>query len=352
MPKLPQPGKVPRTCGGARSGEEGFILIAVLFLVALLLIGLAVAAPRMARSIQRDKELELVHRGEQYRRAIQLYYRKFGAYPTSIDQLLNTNNIRFLRKRYTDPITGKDDWRLIHLGQAKVPPLGFFGEPLAAIPAASNIGTPVSGATGATAGGTSAFGQSSFGSPASASPFGSVTPNTPDQNSDSDSSDSDSAGDSASNNPSVTITGAGPAPAAPSPTSASPGAAGTTSATSPFGPTSATSPTLGAGPIVGVGIPSTKASLLAYKKQTHYNKWEFVYNPIADQMRQAAGMLGAGQGSVNGTSSGTNSTSPFGSNSSSTFGGNSSTFGSGSSSFNSSTDNNSGTTPPTSNPQQ
>lgn len=337
---------------GARSGEDGYILLAVLFLVALLLIGLAVAAPRMAKSIQRDRELELVHRGEQYQRAIQLYYRKFGAYPTSIDQLLNTNNIRFLRKRYTDPITGKDDWRLIHLGQAKVPPLGFFGEPLAAIPAASNIGTPVNAATGTTAGGTSAFGQSTFGSPAPASPFGSVTPDTPDQNSDSSDSGTDSGttGDNAANNPSVTITGPNPAPAAPSPAPASPGAAGTPSATSPFGATSATSPTLGAGPIVGVGIPSTKASLLAYKKQTHYNKWEFVYNPIADQMRQAAGMLGAGQG-ANGSSSGTNSNSPFSnsnSNSSSTFGSSNSPFSSGTSSSTGSTT----ASPPGSTPQQ
>lgn len=347
MPTLQQSAHTP---SGSSNGEEGFILIAVLFLVALLLIGLAVAAPRMARSIQRDKEIELVHRGEQYRRAIQLYYRKFGTYPTSIDQLLNTNNIRFLRKRYTDPITGKDDWRLIHLGQAKVPPLGFFGEPLAAIPAAAPIGTSVSGATGMTAGGTSAFGQSSFGqssfgSPASASPFGSTAPG---QNFGI--SDSGTASDSAANNPSATDAGGSPASSS---APASPGAAGT-SAASPFGATSATSPTLGAGPIVGVGIPSTKASLLDYKKQTHYNKWEFVYNPIEDQMKQAAGMLGAGQG-VNGASGGTNSNSPFSNSSSSTFGGASSTFGSSNSPFGSGNGSSAGTapaSPPASSPQQ
>ncbi len=98
--------------------------------MALILISLAVAAPRIAKSIQRDKELELIHRGEQYKRAIKLYYRKFGSYPSSIDQLMNTNNIRFLRKRYTDPMTGKEDWKMIHFGQAHVKTVGLFGQPI------------------------------------------------------------------------------------------------------------------------------------------------------------------------------------------------------------------------------
>jgi type II secretory pathway pseudopilin PulG len=323
-------------------GEDGYILITVLFLVALVLIGLAVAAPRMAQSIQRDKEIELVHRGEQYKRAIKLYYRKFGAYPTSIDQLLNTNKIRFLRKRYTDPITGKDDWRLIHLGQAKVPPMGFFGQPLAGIPGAANVGTPVNGATGAAAGGTSPF-----GGPSTSSPFGSVTVNTPEATSYSDGSDSGTMGGDASSHPSVTITGAASAPMTP--TSAGVGVAGASSpGSSSIG--GASSPLGGVGPIVGVGIPSTKASLLDYKKQTHYNQWEFVYNPIEDQMRQA-GMMGAGTGNVSGTNgtSGTTSTSPFGNSNT-----NSSPFGSSPSPFGSSPGSSTGGTnsPMGSNPQQ
>lgn len=330
----------PRQLDGTRNshGEEGYILIAVLFLVALVLIGLAVAAPRMAQSIQRDKEIELVHRGEQYKRAIKLYYRKFGTYPTSTDQLLNTNNIRFLRKRYTDPITGKDDWRLIHLGQAKVPPMGFFGQPLSGIPGAANIGTPVNASIGEAVSAASPFGTS----PA-ASPFGSVTVNTPEATSYSDGSDSGATGEDASSHPSVTITGSAPSPPGLTSAPGSPGAPGSTS--SGFG--SPTSPIGSVGPIVGVGIPSTKASLLDYKKQTHYNQWEFVYNPIEDQMQQA-GMMGAGNGSVNGTSN-TTTTSPFGSGTtnSSPFSNSSSLFGSGSSNSTGTT-----TSPMGSNPQQ
>ena len=55
-----------------------------------------------------SREVEAVHRGNQYVRAIRLYYRKFGHYPGSIEQLEKTNNIRFLRQRYVDPMTGKD----------------------------------------------------------------------------------------------------------------------------------------------------------------------------------------------------------------------------------------------------
>ena len=54
------------------------------------------------------------------------------AYPPSIDALVQTNNIRFLRKKYVDPMTGKDDWKPILFGQNKAPTaMGFFGQPLA-----------------------------------------------------------------------------------------------------------------------------------------------------------------------------------------------------------------------------
>jgi type II secretory pathway pseudopilin PulG len=110
--------------------ESGFVLLAVIFLTVILIVSLAIAAPKIARSIQRDKELETIHRGEQYKRAIKLYYQKFGSYPTSIDQLVETNQMRFLRKKYKDPLTGKDDWKPVLFGQAHVRPLGFFGQPL------------------------------------------------------------------------------------------------------------------------------------------------------------------------------------------------------------------------------
>ena len=48
-------------------------------------------------------------------RAIQLFYRKYQLYPQTLDDLETTRNIRFLRRRYLDPLTGKE-FRLLHVG--------------------------------------------------------------------------------------------------------------------------------------------------------------------------------------------------------------------------------------------
>jgi type II secretory pathway pseudopilin PulG len=286
--------------------EEGFILLMVLFLAVLLIIALAVAAPRVAISIQRDKEIELVHRGEQYKRAIKLYYKRFGAYPTSIDQLLNTNNVRFLRKRYKDPITGKDDWRLIYLGQAKVPLFGFFGEPLTGLGGATNIGTPVSATSEGATTGTSGFGSSAFGSSGGSSAFGSSsgTGSSGFGSSNLGSSGFSSSGEDSSTTGASTAStdGSSSTDSGSGTNSTLSGTATSGTGTSAFGSSgSGSNSPISGGPIVGVGIPSTKASLIDYKKQKHYNQWEFVYNPMEDQMMAAAG-LASGVTTQNGTS--------------------------------------------------
>ncbi len=99
-----------------RSSESGFALLLIFAMAAALALMLYVAMPRVAFEAQRDKEQLLIERGEQYQRAIQLYFRKFKQYPASIEQLESTNNMRFLRRRYADPMTGKAEWRLIHVG--------------------------------------------------------------------------------------------------------------------------------------------------------------------------------------------------------------------------------------------
>ena len=69
--------------------------------------------------MKRDREEEMIHRGVQYSRAIRRYVKKTGRYPTRLEELENTNNIRFLRKRYKDPITGKD-FKLLHVGEVQL----------------------------------------------------------------------------------------------------------------------------------------------------------------------------------------------------------------------------------------
>jgi type II secretory pathway pseudopilin PulG len=103
-----------------RKGESGFALLLVFAMAATVALLLYMEIPRVAFEAQRNREQMLIERGEQYKRAIQLYFRKLKTYPPSIDALENTNNIRFLRRRYPDPLTGKDEWRLIHIGPGGV----------------------------------------------------------------------------------------------------------------------------------------------------------------------------------------------------------------------------------------
>ena len=70
-------------------------------------------------------------------------------------------NVRFLRKKYVDPTTGKDEWKPIHFGQNKAPTaMGFFGQPLAG----SSIAGVGPGAGGGIPGAQSIGGGSGFGS--------------------------------------------------------------------------------------------------------------------------------------------------------------------------------------------
>lgn len=103
-----------------RCGESGFAVLLVFAMAATIALMLYMELPRVAFEAQREREALLIDRGEAYKRAIQLYFRKFKTYPQSIDALESTNGIRFLRRRYPDPLTGKDDWRLIHIGPGGV----------------------------------------------------------------------------------------------------------------------------------------------------------------------------------------------------------------------------------------
>src|ERR1700737_3459888 len=120
-----------RGMGHERRDEERFALIGWVVAIFLVLLLLSIAAPKVAMQMRREREVEAVHRANQYTRAIRMYYRRNGNhYPGSIEQLEKTNKIRFLREKYVDPMTGKADWRLIHFGEAKTKLHGLFGEPL------------------------------------------------------------------------------------------------------------------------------------------------------------------------------------------------------------------------------
>src|SRR5260221_12466088 len=97
----------------AKSGQRGYMLLALMLFLTLMLIAMAVEAPRIAQQIKRGKEEELVHRGKDYATAIKRFVHKNGGrYPRSVQQLENKNHVRFLRQKYTDPNTGEADWKM------------------------------------------------------------------------------------------------------------------------------------------------------------------------------------------------------------------------------------------------
>ena len=114
-----RPTTIAAILTAARRSEHGYILLMLMLFIALLAIAAGAVAPTIAFRVKRDREEEMIHRGVQYSRAIRRYVKKTGRYPARLEELENTNNIRFLRKRYKDPVTGKD-FKLLHVGEVQL----------------------------------------------------------------------------------------------------------------------------------------------------------------------------------------------------------------------------------------
>ena len=96
------------------AGWSVFALLVVFLFAAAVAFTLYQQLPRAAFESARDKEQLLMDRGNQYKRAIQVFYLVNKRYPARIEELEKTNEKRYLRRRYKDPMTGKDEWRLVH----------------------------------------------------------------------------------------------------------------------------------------------------------------------------------------------------------------------------------------------
>lgn len=263
--------------------DAGFTLVALIVTIFLVLLALSVAAPKMAMQLKRDRELETQHRANEYTRAIRLYYRKFQNYPTSLEQLEKTNNQRFLRQRYKDPLTGEANWRLIHFGENKTTVKGFFGADLPGL--APGLGS----AAGMSAGGGSTLGSAAGLAGGSSSSFGSST---------GFSGASPSSGFGSSSSP---ASPAGGAPGSSAGTGTG-GSSGTGSGSSSSG--------LGTsvGPIIGVGTAKSGSAILDVNQQTSYQDWEFLYDPRIEQLYANVSIFGGGI-ATGGSSSGLGSAS-------------------------------------------
>lgn len=90
----------------ARLDDGGFIMVALLVAMAAAAVWMSAALPAWSQQAQREREAELVFRGEAIARAIYLYRQENNqALPPSLDTLVSR---RYLRKKYLDPMTGKD----------------------------------------------------------------------------------------------------------------------------------------------------------------------------------------------------------------------------------------------------
>ena len=88
-------------------------MAALLVMMAVMAIAMTTALPVWHTLTQREKEEELIFRGNQYARAIAMFQRKYGgAFPPNVDVLVRE---KFLRRKYTDPITG-DDFQVVGPG--------------------------------------------------------------------------------------------------------------------------------------------------------------------------------------------------------------------------------------------
>jgi type II secretory pathway pseudopilin PulG len=318
----------------AGAGEQGYVLLTLLLLSTVLAISLAMILPDTVFEQKRDREEELVHRGVQYTRAIQAYYKKFGRYPTRLEDLESTNNLRFLRRRYKDPENKNQDFRLLHYGEVSMLGGGIGGGGITGAVPAGALNAPNGSLTGGATTTTSPFSQaSSFSQQAPsfnqtvASVFGSNS-NTP----------ASSAGTTATTNSDGSQT-----------TTDNTGAPGSAPGSNASG---SPQQTFGGGPIIGVASTSKATSIREYNHKRKYSDWQFVYDPTADrgglirtpyQPLPAFASLNNQQPGQPGQSNqpGTPGSSPFSSN----------PFSSGSSSFNSNSNMNSNFSNPSQTPQ-
>jgi hypothetical protein len=187
-----------------------------------------------------------------------------------LEELEDTNNIRFLRKRYKDPITGQD-FKLLHYGDVKM----SFGPGIAgATPAGAPAGVPVLGGAANQGPNNQKFSQ--FGAAQNAAIMSAATAAQSAQASTSLQSDSSSA---------ATTTGSASSSSSPgdSSTSGSSSSQSTSSGSSSPGGSSPAGQVFGGGPIVGVASASEKETIREFNKKHHYNEWQFIYDPTMDR---------------------------------------------------------------------
>lgn len=235
--------------GRPKCNESGYMLLLLMVAVAMLTITLLAVAPNYRRSIRRDQEVEMIHRGVQYERAVRLYYHQFHRYPTSIEDLEDTNKMRFLRRRYKDPMSPDGKWQIAHIQDIKLDNITGL---TAAVAGAGIPGAPAA-LNAATVNAAVSLQTNAQNAASVASAFSNSTP------------DNSAGTDKASASGGQPTNG----------TNASSGPADTSS--SGFGNV------LGGGPMLGVISRSKAEGIHSFNDKSHYNAWYFIYDPSQDK---------------------------------------------------------------------
>ena len=104
-----------RNAGRASLHEDGYAMAALLVAMTIMAIFMSMALPAWRTAAQREKEAELIFRGQQYARAIALFQRKYAnTFPPNLNVLLDGH---FLRKKYKDPMTQDGEFQLVYANQ-------------------------------------------------------------------------------------------------------------------------------------------------------------------------------------------------------------------------------------------
>jgi len=293
--------------------QKGYALLMAIFLVATMIILATVVTPSILTEGRRQREQEAIWRGNQYVRAIALYYRKNGRYPQTVDDLTKGNlSVHFIRKAYTDPTNPEDgSWRFIYvsptgqlIGSVRYHSLQEMALMLKMPGAGQGLPNPNAGAAGQQSGQQGAN-QQGTGQQATQRGTG------PGPAADQQSGPGQGTGQQGTGQQAAALqAGAGTSDAS-QPATAQPGASGqgfaptqgafassfgstgsagpTGSTQSGFGSAQPTSPipleavdgpVLGA-TLIGVAGKVKRPSLIVYQGGKTYFQWEFIYNPLA-----------------------------------------------------------------------
>ncbi|MFZ0415605.1 MAG: hypothetical protein WAL78_03865 [Candidatus Acidiferrales bacterium] len=303
--------------------ERGYALLFVLFLVATVVIGASVAVLDVYTQGQREKETEMIWRGEQYERAIGLFYRKFGRFPTSVDDLVKPQNggARFLREAYKDPMNKEDgSWRFIYVtptGQLigsvqyiSLQQMAFLDQQRK-MGITTGTGTPSGGATSDSSGENT--GDNTAGQPAGLGAGGGVpAPGSPIAQGLQSLLQGQNGQQPSPGNPAGGANGNGSTGQQAAPSFFSQGALTGGTGTPGMGISESSTPqqddsgqVIG-GFIIGVSSKITKRSIKVYKGGSTYKQWEFIYNPLEQLQTIAVGS------SEPGTPTGQQPTNPMG----------------------------------------